>query len=143
MLLERWDTTANVTFDRRTFDELCSLRFVDAAQNTIIMGPVGVGKTFLATALGHIAVRRKRGVHEERADRLFKRLRIARLDNSLDAEIRKLLGVDVLIIDDFTLQSLDQPATTDFHETIVERHQPATTIISSNHKPRRSTPPLT
>lgn len=135
MLLERWDPTANVTFDRHTFDELCSLRFVDASQNAIIMGPVGVGKTFLATALGHIAVRRKHSVHFERADRLFKRLRIARLDNSLDTEIRKLLGVDVLIIDDFALQSLDQAATTDFYETIVERHQRATTIISSNRDP--------
>ena len=71
------------------------------------MGPVGVGKTFLATALGHIAVRRRRSVHFERADQLFKRLRIARLDNSLDAELRKLLRVDVLIIDDFALAALD------------------------------------
>jgi DNA replication protein DnaC len=99
------------------------------------MGPVGVGKTFLATALGHIAVRRKRSVHFERADHLFKRLRIARLDNSLDAEIRKLLRVDVLIIDDFALTGLDQQATADFYETIVERHQRATTIVSSNRDP--------
>ena len=135
MILERWDPTANVTFDRHVFDELCSLRFVDAAYNAIVMGPVGVGKTFLATALGHIAVRRKRSVHFERADHLFKRLRIARLDNSLDAELRKLLRVDVLIIDDFALTALDQQATADFYETIVERHQRATTIISSNRDP--------
>jgi DNA replication protein DnaC len=135
MILERWDPTANVTFDRHVFDELCSLRFVDAAHNAIVMGPVGVGKTFLATALGHIAVRRKRSVHFERADHLFKRLRIARLDNSLDAELRKLLRVDVLIIDDFALSALDQAATADFYETIVERHQRATTIISSNRDP--------
>ena len=135
MILERWDPTANVTFDRSVFDELCSLRFVDAANNAIVMGPVGVGKTFLATALGHIAVRRKRSVHFERADHLFKRLRIARLDNSLDVEIRKLLRVDVLIIDDFALSALDTAATNDFYETIVERHQRATTIISSNRDP--------
>jgi DNA replication protein DnaC len=135
MILERWDPSANVTFDRRVFDELCSLRFVDAAHNAIVMGPVGVGKTFLVTALGHIAVRRRRSVHFERADRLFKRLRIARLDNSLDAELRKLLRVDVLIIDDFALSALDAAATTDFYETIVERHQRASTIISSNRAP--------
>jgi DNA replication protein DnaC len=135
MVLERWDPTANVTYDRHIFDELCSLRFVDAAHNAIVMGPVGVGKTFLVTALGHIAVRRRRSVHFERADHLFKRLRIARLDNSLDAEIRKLLRVDVLIIDDFALTSLDQAATSDFYEAIVERHQRATTIISSNRDP--------
>ena len=99
MILQRWDTTANVTYDRHVFDELCSLRFVDTANNAIVMGPVGVGKTFLATALGNIAVRRRRSVHFERADQLFKRLRIARLDNSHDAELRKLLRVDLLIID--------------------------------------------
>jgi DNA replication protein DnaC len=135
MTLQRWDATANVTFDRHVFDELCSLRFVDTANNAIIMGPVGVGKTFLATALGHIAVRRRTSVHFERADHLFKRLRIARLDNSLDAELRKLLRVDVLIIDDFALSALDQAATADFYETVVERHRRASTIISSNRDP--------
>jgi DNA replication protein DnaC len=135
MILERWDATAQVSFDRHVLDELCSLRFVEAAHNAIVMGPVGVGKTFLVTALGHIAVRRRRSVHFERADRLFKRLRIARLDNSLDAELRKLLRVDVLIIDDFALSALDHAATSDFYETVVERHQRASTIISSNRDP--------
>jgi len=135
MTLDRWDPTAQVTYDRAIWDELCSLRFVDSAHNAIVMGPVGVGKTFLVTALGHIAVRRRRSVHFERADHLFKRLRIARLDNSHDVELRKLLRIDVLIIDDFALSSLDHAATADFYETIVERHQRATTIISSNRDP--------
>ena len=135
MTLDRWDPTANVTYDRTVWDELCSLRFVDSAHNAIVMGPVGVGKTFLATALGHIAVRRRRSVHFERADRLFKRLRIARLDNSHDAELRKLLRVDVLIIDDFALAGLDATATGDFYETVVERHRRASTIITSNRDP--------
>ena len=135
MTLDRWDPTAKVTYDRATWDELCSLRFVDTAHNAIVMGPVGVGKTFLATALGHIAVRRRRSVHFERADRLFKRLRIARLDNSHDAELRKLLRFDVLIIDDFALAALDATATADFYETVVERHRRAATIITSNRDP--------
>src|SRR3546814_12742646 len=71
------------------------------------MGPVGVGKTFLATALGHAAVRRRISVHFERCDRLLKRLRASRLDNSHDNAIRKLLRVDLLIIDDFALQPMD------------------------------------
>jgi len=135
MTLDRWDPTAKVTYDRATWDELCSLRFVDSAHNAIVMGPVGVGKTFLATALGHIAVRRRRSVHFERADRLFKRLRVARLDNSHDAELRKLLRVDVLVIDDFALSALDAAATADFYETVVERHRRASTIITSNRDP--------
>jgi len=54
----------------------------------VILGPVGVGKTFLATALGHVAVRRGCSVHFERADVLLKRLEATRLDNSHDAEVR-------------------------------------------------------
>src|SRR5437660_16273 len=41
MLIERWDATAKVTFDRRVFQELCSLRFVDAHRNVVVLGPVG------------------------------------------------------------------------------------------------------
>ncbi len=135
MVLQRWDESAAVSFDRHVWDELCSLRFVETANNAIIMGPVGVGKTFLATALGHIAVRRRFSVHFERSDRLFKRLRIARLDNSLDVELRKLLRIDVLIIDDFALSALDAAGTADFYEVVVERHRRASTIITSNRDP--------
>lgn len=135
MTLDRWDPTANVNYDHHVWDELCSLRFVENANNAIIMGPVGVGKTFLATALGHIAVRRRVTVHFERADHLFKRLRIARLDNSVDVELRKLLRVDLLIIDDFALAALDAAGTADFYETVVERHRRAATITTSNRDP--------
>ncbi|EQD30424.1 IstB domain protein ATP-binding protein, partial [mine drainage metagenome] len=58
MVLEYWDNTAEVTYDKQIFTELVSLRFIDQAQNVFILGPVGVGKTFLATTLGHIACRR-------------------------------------------------------------------------------------
>ena len=130
MTLDRWDPTAAVTFDRSVWDELCALRFVDSAHNAIIMGPVGVGKTYLATALGHIAVRRRVSVHFERADRLFKRLRVARLDNSLDAELRKLLRIDVLILDDFALTALDAPATADFYDYAGYRIMPTTGLAA-------------
>lgn len=135
MTLEQWDPTTNVTYDSPLWDELVSLRFVDNANNVIIMGPVGVGKTFLATALGHIAIRRRRSVHFERTDRLLKRLRISRLDNSHDAEIRKLLRVDLLILDDFALTGLDTNDTADVYELVVERHRSKSTIITSNREP--------
>ena len=135
MCLELWDDSAAVTYDHAMWDELCSLRFVDAGHNVVIMGPVGVGKTFLATALGHAAVRRRYSVHFERTDRLLKRLKASRLDNSHDAEMRKLLRVDLLILDDFCLQPLDAVDTADVYELIVERHRRAATITTSNREP--------
>ena len=81
------------------------------------------------------SIRRRHSVHFERADRLLKRLRVARLDNSHDTEIRKLLRVQVLIIDDFALAAMDAQDTAAVYELIVERHQRATTIITSNREP--------
>ena len=135
MSLDNWDDTTNVAFDHQTWDELCSLRFIEAGHNVMIMGPVGVGKTFMATALGHAAVRRRYTVVAERTDILLKQLRASRLDNSHDAEIRKLLRVDLLILDDFALQPMDPLDTADIYELIVERHRVASTVVTSNREP--------
>lgn len=135
MTMDRWDDTAAVTYDRATWAELGSLRFVEAANNVVIMGPVGVGKTFLATALGHAAVRRRYRVHFERTDTLLRRLKASRLDNSHDAEIRKLVRVDVLVLDDFALSALDATDTAAIYEVIVERHRNSATIVTSNRDP--------
>ena len=135
MQLQAWDDTAAVSFDQQLWAELTSLRFLADAYNVLIMGPVGVGKTFLANALGHIAVRRHHSVHTERADKLFKRLRGARLDGSYEDEMRKLHRVALLIIDDLALHRLEATETTDFYELIVERHRKASTVITSNREP--------
>jgi DNA replication protein DnaC len=135
MTVDRWDDTAKITYDRAVWNELWSLRFVESGHNAVIMGPVGVGKTFVATALGHAGVRRRFSVHFERCDRLLKRLRASRLDNSHDNEMRKLLRVDLLVIDDFALQALDALDTADIYELIVERHRAAATVVTSNREP--------
>lgn len=74
-------------------------------------------------------------MHAARVDKLFTRLRAARLDNTLEAEIRKLARVDLLILDDFALRTLDPTQTNDFYELIVERHRRASTILTSNREP--------
>ena len=56
MTLDRCDDTAQITYDRNVWNELCSLRFVESGHNALILGPVGVGKTFLATAPGRLVV---------------------------------------------------------------------------------------
>jgi DNA replication protein DnaC len=135
MRIDTWDTTAAVRYDQQLWNELVSLRFAEAAHGALILGPVGVGKTHLATALGHIAVRRRLTVHMTRAGQLFKRLKAARLDNTTEAEHRRLAATDILIIDDFALTPLDETATTDFYELTVNRHRKKTTIVTSNRTP--------
>jgi len=135
MRLEAFHPDTAATYDRQLWAELCSLRFLDDTRGAIILGPVGVGKTHLATALGHIAIRRRRSVTFSRADQLFRRLKAARLDNSLEVEMRKLARVELLILDDFALQAMDSTETADFYELVVERHQKGSTVITSNRDP--------
>ena len=135
MRFDTWTACEDLRYDRTLLGDLTSLRFLDAKQSAIILGPVGVGKTHLATALGHIAIRRRHTVLFARADKLFTRLRAARLDNTLEAEIRRLAAIDVLIIDDFALKPLNATDTSDFYEITVERHRTKTTIVTSNRDP--------
>ncbi len=101
MRLESFAAEGTARYDRELWAELCSLRFLTDTRGALVLGPVGVGKTHLATALGHIAIRRRHSVLFSRADQLFRRLKAARLDNSVEAEMRKLARVDLLILDDF------------------------------------------
>src|SRR3546814_11112311 len=82
-----------------------------------------------------MAIRRRHTVQFARSDKLFTRLRAARLDNTVDAEIRRLATIDVLVIDDFALRPLGATETSDFYEIIVERHRAKTTIVTSNREP--------
>ena len=132
MVVERWDKTAKVHFDKRVFQELCSLRFIEDARNGIILGPVGVGKTFLASALGHLACRSGFNVRFHRADALLRKLRQSRLDNSRDALMAELISIDLLIIDDFALEPMSREESRDVYQLFVERTGRAASIVTSN-----------
>lgn len=136
MRLESWDESTPVTFDRQLWNQLCSLRFLEEPAGVLILGPVGVGKTMLANCLGHIACRRRRSVLFSRAAQLLKRLKAARLDATYDQELRRLVRVDLLLIDDFCLSAMDAIETHDFYEIVVERHRRSATLLTSNRDPK-------
>lgn len=132
MVLERWDKTAKVTYDRRVMNELSSLRFVEDHRNVVILGPVGVGKTFLANALGHLCCRAGFNVRLLRADALLRLLKQSRMDNSRDALMTEFATVDVLVIDDFALEPMSRDESRDIYQLFVERNARLSTIVSSN-----------
>jgi DNA replication protein DnaC len=135
MCLERWDDSAGVHYDKTLLNELASLRFIEACAHVTIVGPVGVGKTFLAHALGHIACRRGYSVFALRADQMLKTLKHARFDNSYEAELRKLVCVDLLVVDDFALDAMDATESRDTYELLTERHRAGSMIVTSNRGP--------
>jgi DNA replication protein DnaC len=132
MRLELWDKTSKVSFDKRLLSELVSLRFLEAHRHVCILGPVGVGKTFVAHALGHIACRHGYHVKFARADETLRRLRQSRFDNSRDAEMIALTTVDLLILDDFALEPMTKEESKDVYQLFLERTGRASMIITSN-----------
>ncbi len=130
--LERFDWTASIDLDRAKVNDLFGLHFVEKHENVIFTGAVGVGKTYLACALGHSACRAGYRVLFTRADTLLKTLAQSRVDNSFDRQLRQYLVPDVLVLDDFGLRRLSGLASSDFYELIIERHMRSTTIVTSN-----------
>ncbi len=132
MHLELWDKTAKVSFDKRVLSELVSLRFLEAHRHVCVLGPVGVGKTFVSQALGHIACRHGYHVRFTRADEMLRTLRQSRLDNSRDAEMIALTSVDLLVVDDFALEPMSKEESKDVYQLFLERTGRASMIVSSN-----------
>jgi DNA replication protein DnaC len=132
MVLERWDKSAKVTYDRRVMNEIVSLRFVEDHRNAVILGPVGVGKTFLANALGHLCCRAGFNVRLLRADALLRLLKQSRMDNSREVLMTQLATVDVLVIDDFALEPMTREESRDIYQLFVERNARLSTVVTSN-----------
>jgi len=130
--LEDFDWDAPITFDRDRVKDLFGLGFLDRHEDVLFMGPVGVGKTLLAVALGHSVCRTGQHVLFQRADALFMDFLHSRADHSTTKTLRKYLAPHLLIIDDFALRRLDARQSSDIYEVIIERHKRASTIFTSN-----------
>src|SRR6516165_800289 len=109
--LERFDWSAKIRIDKARLTELFGLHFIERHENVIFCGPVGVGKSFWAQALGHAA---------------------SRADNSFDRQLRFFISPDLLIVDDFALKKLSSQATSDFYDLLIERHTRSSTILTSD-----------
>jgi len=129
---EDFDWDAPVTFDRDRVRDLFGLAFLEGRHDITFLGPVGVGKTFLACALGHAACRAGHHVRFLRSDEMLKLIHQSRADNSTERALRSLLAPDLLIIDDFGLRRLNAQQSSDFYEVIIERHRRSSTIVTSN-----------
>jgi len=117
--------------DRAVFQTLIAGDWIGAHDNLIISGKTGLGKSWLACALGHKACRDNRSVLYQRAPKLFGDLALARGDGRHARLLKTLSRVDVLILDDFGLGPLDAPARQDLLEIVEERYGRRSTIITS------------
>jgi DNA replication protein DnaC len=130
--LEDFDWTAQITVDKRLLDAVFSLDFLSRHEHVLLVGPVGVGKSFLAQALGCAAVRGGHSVRFMRTDAFFRTMAQSRVDHTLEKTFRTFLTPDLLILDDFGLQKLTAQQSTDLYELVVARHRQSSFVITSN-----------
>jgi DNA replication protein DnaC len=130
--LEDFDWTAGIKLDRKLLDAAFSLDFLSRHEHVLFVGPVGVGKSFLAQALGYAAVRAGHSARFIRCDDLLRTLAQARIDHTLEKAFRSFLAPDLLILDDFGLQRLTAQQSTDMYELLIARHRRSSLVITSN-----------
>jgi len=130
-LVEDIDYRAARGLDRPLFQKLVAGDWIDAHDNLTICGPTGVGKSWLACALGHKACRDNRSVLYQRVPKLFGDLVLARGDGRYARITRALGGVQLLILDDWGLEPLDAQARHDLLEILEERYGRRSTVITS------------
>jgi len=117
--------------DRALFQKLALCGWIEARQNLIIEGPTGVGKSWLACALGHRACRDNHSVLYQRIPRLFADLALARGDGRYARLMRALGGVKLLILDDWGLEPLGPEQRRDLLEIVEDRYGRGATLITS------------
>jgi len=117
--------------DKSRMSSLATLDWVAQGLNLCITGPTGCGKTWLACAIGNQACRRGLTVRYYRLARLLESLRVAQGDGSYARLMKQLLRNDLLILDDWGIQSIGPAQRNDLMEVIEDRHGRRSTLITS------------
>lgn len=110
---------------------LADCDFISKKENVFITGSTGIGKSYIASALGHQACSLGYKVLYEHTSKLFARLKMGKADGTYLKEITRMEKQELLIIDDFGIQPLDQQSRTMLMEIIEDRHGKASTIFTS------------
>jgi DNA replication protein DnaC len=116
--------------DKTTFVSLVNSDWVEHHHNVIILGPTGVGKTYLACALAHSAIQRGHSALYVRTPRLLSDLAIARGDGRIGKMMSSLARFDILILDDFLLRPFTNDQTADLLEVVEDRSAKSTIVTS-------------
>ena len=112
--------------------DLATCRYLEEKAPVLIVGPCGTGKSHLAQALGHIAVRRGYDTVFFAHAKLLGQLASARAVGTYERKLAALTKSDLLIIDDFGFKPMRPGQDEDFHDVIAERYERKPTIITSN-----------
>lgn len=129
--LEDLDTKTARGIDRMTLAQITNLSWIPQHLNLLITGPTGVGKSYLACAVGHAACRADYAVRSYRLPRLVDELAKAHAVNARSAFLRRLAKVDLLILDDFGLVPLSDTTQRDLLEILEDRYDHQSTILTS------------
>ena len=123
--------SAKRNLDKNNFNRLATLDFITRKENIIFTGASGVGKSYLAQALGYGACINGLKVYYSNTARLFARLKLSKIDGTYIKELQKLEKTNLLILDDFGLQKIDNHARETMMDIIDDRHDKTSTIIAS------------
>jgi DNA replication protein DnaC len=129
--VEEIDFNAKRRLDKNMMVRLTECSFIKRKEDVLITGPTGVGKSFITSAIGNQACMLGYRVMYYNVQKLFSRLKMSKADGSYFKEINKIEKQDLLILDDFGLQPLDNNNRNVLMEIIEDRHSRKSTIISS------------
>ncbi|TMH37327.1 MAG: ATP-binding protein [Betaproteobacteria bacterium] len=127
--LERFDFAHSPAVNHALIADLATCRFVTEHAPVLIVGPTGTGKSHLAQALGHCALRQGFEVLFTTHNKLLGQLHAARATNAYERKLQQLVRIDLIIVDDYGLRPMRSPQDEDFHDLIAERYEHVSTLI--------------